>query len=47
MKPKPLNGQAASLLADLLLTVAALEQTIEMKRQFLAMNENFEPYSAF
>lgn len=45
--PQGLDKTAASLLANLLLTVAAFEQEIELKRQFLAMNENFEPYSAF
>jgi Ca2+-binding EF-hand superfamily protein len=49
MPPKvsALANCAAPLLADLLLTIANFEQEIELKRQFLAMNENFEPYSAF
>lgn len=42
-----LDGPAALLLADLLLTVSHFEQAIELKRQYLAMNENFEPYGAF
>ena len=35
------------MLADLLVTIAKYEQKIELKRQYLATNENFEPYSAF
>lgn len=35
------------MLADLLLTLAKHEKGIELKRIFLAENENFEPYSAF
>ena len=42
-----LNKEAYSLLADLLVTIAKYEQKIELKRQYLATNENFEPYSAF
>ena len=42
-----LGKDASSLLADLLVTVAKYEQKIELKRQYLATNENFEPYSAF
>ncbi len=49
MPPKAsvLHNSATPLLADLLLTIANYEQQIELKRQYLAMNENFEPYSAF
>ena len=42
-----LSKQASSLLADLLMTIMKFEHKIELKRQFLATNENFEPYSAF
>ena len=42
-----LSEAITPLLADLLLTMSAFEQQIELKRQYLAMNENFEPYSAF
>ena len=42
-----LDSQAGQMLADLLLTVSQFEQTIGLKRQYLAMNENFEPYGAF
>ena len=42
-----LGSEAGQMLADLLLTVSQFEQTIELKRQYLAMNENFEPYGAF
>ena len=42
-----LSKDASSLLADLLVTIAKYEQKIELKRQYLATNENFEPYSAF
>lgn len=34
-------------MSDLLYALAKYEQRIEMKRQFLATNENFEPYQAF
>ena len=42
-----LSKEANSLLADLLVTMAKFEQKIELKRQYLATNENFEPYGAF
>ena len=42
-----LSKEANSLLADLLITMAKFEQKIELKRQYLATNENFEPYGAF
>ena len=42
-----LSQETKPVLADLLLTIAQFEQQIELKRQYLAMNENFEPYSAF
>ena len=35
------------LLGELLFTLAKTEQSIELKRQYLATNENFEPYQAF
>lgn len=40
-KASALSKPAASLLADLLLTLARHEQDIELKRQYLAMNDNF------
>ena len=42
-----LSKEGRSLLCDLLLTMSKFEQKIEVKRQYLATNENFEPYSAF
>ena len=42
-----LSKEANLLLADLLVTMSKYEQKIELKRQYLATNENFEPYSAF
>lgn len=39
-----LSKESQLLLGDLLYTLAKSEQLIEMKRQFLATNENFEPY---
>ena len=42
-----LSKEGNQLLADLLLLIASYEQKIEVKRQYLATNENFEPYSAF
>ena len=40
-------GEATSLLADLLITIAKYERKIELKRQYLATNENYEPFGAF
>ena len=42
-----LSQESHDLLANLLLTMSKFEQSIELKRQYLAQNENFEPYSAF
>lgn len=42
-----LSKEATDLLADLLVTMSKYEQKIEVKRQYLATNENFEPYGAF
>ena len=39
-----LSKESLVLLADLLHILGKYEQSIEMKRQFLATNENFEPY---
>ena len=46
------NGKMLGLptqkkLKKLLFTIAKLEQQIELQRQFLASNENVEPYSLF
>jgi len=35
------------LLGDLFYALAKIEQLIEQKRQYLATNENFEPYMSF
>ena len=42
-----MENESIELRAELLLTTARYEQKIELKRQYLAQNENFEPYSAF
>ena len=42
-----LSGPVARRLADLLIAIGEYEKTLEVKRQYLAINENFEPYSAF
>ena len=42
-----LSKEARATLADLLVLMSKYEQKIELKRQYLATNENFEPYSAF
>lgn len=42
-----LTPDSQKLLGELLFTLAKIEQRIELKRQYLATNENFEPYMAF
>lgn len=42
-----MTQESNKLMADLLYALAKFEQRIELKRQYLATNENFEPYMAF
>jgi hypothetical protein len=39
-----LSKESQLILYDLLFTLSKFEQKIETKRQYLATNENFEPY---
>ena len=41
------NDETVKTLRDLLLTISRQEQVVEVLRQFLCANANFEPYSAF
>ena len=42
-----LTEEGSKILGDLLFSLGQHEQKIELQRQCLALNENFEPYSAF
>jgi hypothetical protein len=42
-----LTKESLGILGELFHTLAKYEHQIELKRQYLATNENFEPYQAF
>lgn len=42
-----LSKESYQLLARLLIIIAKYEQKVEVKRQYLAGNDNYEPYMVF